>query len=185
MDPNLAKDECPATYEVHVVTNEGDFKIKVTRAWSPQGADRFYNLVKIGYLDGCRFFRVMSGFVAQFGIHGDPKIYGAWKDHTIVDDSPGDARRQNARGTITFAKTGAPNSRTVQLFINLGENQRLDGTGFTPFGYVTSGMRVVNSLYTGYGQQPDQGKIGARGNEYLAESFPDLDYIQRARLVKQ
>lgn len=191
LNPNLAKEKCPETYEVFVETNEGEFEIKVTRAWSEQGADRFYNMVKIGYLDGCRFFRVVEGFVAQFGMHGDPKIYGAWKDYRILDDDPKDERRQNARGTITFAKTGAPNSRTVQLFINLGGNQNLDGMGFTPFGYVTRGMTVVDKLYAAYGDGPPQGTgpaqgmIQAQGNAYLNEKFPQLDYIVRARLVKQ
>jgi len=190
IDPSQLTDRAPASFAVHVTTSQGRFTVLVTRAWSPSGADRFYNLVKHGYYDDVRFFRVIENFVAQFGINGDPIIQRHWREATIPDDTPAGADRQsNKRGYITFSKTGAPDSRTTQLFINLKDNAAIDSQGFTPFGQVAIGMEVVDRLYKGYGEGmprglgPDQGRIQTEGNAYLIDGFPRLDYIQSARLV--
>jgi peptidyl-prolyl cis-trans isomerase A (cyclophilin A) len=188
MNPAGLTEKAPETFKVNFETSAGNFTVQVTRAWSPNGADRFYNLVKHGFYDGCRFFRVISGFMAQFGINGDPAIQEHWREATIPDDP---VKQGNKRGYITFAKTGMPNSRSTQLFINFGDNSRsLDGQGFSSFGQVTQGMDVVDKLHAGYGegaprgQGPDQGKIQDKGNAYLTKDFPKLDYIKTARLVK-
>ena len=144
----------------------------------PKGADRFYNLVKAHYLDGARFFRVIPGFMAQFGLAGDPAVSKTW-DVPIQDDP---VKASNVRGALTFAATGAPNSRSTQLFINFGDNSRLDSQRFAPFGKVVSGMENVDQIYSGYGESPDQGRIEAEGNAYLDKEFPRLDYIKTARL---
>ncbi|MBK1834920.1 peptidylprolyl isomerase [Roseibacillus ishigakijimensis] len=185
-DPSLAKEKAPETFEVVFETTKGEFEVKVNREWSPLGADRFYNLVKIGYFEDIAFFRVIEGFMAQFGIHGDPAVNKVWRDANINDD--GKAVVSNTPGRITFAKTGAPNSRSVQFFINYGNNGNLDGMGFTPFGEVTKGMDVVKSIYSGYGEGaprgrgPDQGMFQAQGNALLKKSFPEMDYIKSAKL---
>ena len=189
-DPSLLTETAPAVFVVNVETSRGPFRIVVTRAWSPHGADRFYNLVKHGFYDEVRFFRVIENFMAQFGIHGDPEIQAHWREAVIMDDAPvGPDRQSNRRGFVTFAKTGAPDSRTTQLFINFKDNSMLDPQGFTPFGQVTSGMNVVDGIYKGYGEGaprglgPDQGRIQSEGNAYLVENFPEMDYIRTARLV--
>lgn len=175
----------PDTFRVAFRTSEGRFLVEVRRAWAPRGADRFYNLVRHGFYDGVRFFRVLEGFVAQFGISGDPRISRAWEDATIADDP---VRHENVRGTLSFATSGR-DSRTTQVFINLGDNGRLDDMGFAPFGQVVEGMDVVGSLYAGYGegaprgQGPRQDRIQSEGNEYLKAEFPELDYVERARIV--
>jgi peptidyl-prolyl cis-trans isomerase A (cyclophilin A) len=186
-DPKALTEKAPATFKVKFATSAGDFVVQVTRDWSPNGADRFYNLVKNGYYDDCRFFRVISGFMAQFGINGDPALNTAWREATIPDDP---VKQSNARGFVTFAKTGAPNSRTTQLFINFADrNKMLDSQGFSPFGKITTGMEVVDKLYSGYGegapsgQGPDQGKAQMEGNAYITKDFPKLDYIKTARIV--
>ncbi|TPW03125.1 MAG: cyclophilin type peptidyl-prolyl cis-trans isomerase [bacterium] len=149
-DPSLLTETAPAVFVVNVETSRGPFRIVVTRAWSPHGADRFYNLVKHGFYDEVRFFRVIENFMAQFGIHGDPEIQAHWREAVIMDDAPvGPDRQSNRRGFVTFAKTGAPDSRTTQLFINFKDNSMLDPQGFTPFGQVTSGMNVVDGIYKG------------------------------------
>jgi peptidyl-prolyl cis-trans isomerase A (cyclophilin A) len=148
--------------------------LEVTRSWAPIGADRFYNLVKNGFFDEIRFFRIVPNFVVQFGLHADPAVARVWQNATIKDDP---VTQTNRRGSITFATAGA-GTRTTQLFINLKSNPGLDGQGFSPFGQVTEGMAVVNGLYSGYGERPDQGQIGARGNAYLKAEFPKLDYIK-------
>jgi len=154
--------------------------VEVTRAWAPRGADRFYALVNQKFFDDSRFFRVVPGFVVQFGLNGDPKRNEPWDSKRLRDDS---VTHSNARGTITFATEG-PNTRTHQLFINLGDNQRLDGMGFAPIGRVVDGMSVVDSLYGGYGESPDQQMIQTVGNRYLERAFPKLDRIETARVVE-
>lgn len=181
-DPSKAVAKAPETFTAVFDTTKGEFEITVTREWSPLGADRFYNLVKIGYFEDIAFFRAVSGFMVQFGIHGDPAVNAVWKDANIKDD--GKAVVSNTPGKVTFAKTGAPNSRSVQFFINFGSNDFLDNQGFTPFGEISKGMEVVNSLYQGYGEAPSsaQGLIQEQGNKFLKGKFPELDYIKSARL---
>jgi len=159
--------------------------VQVTRDWAPNGADRFYNLVKNGYYKDIAFFRVVAGFMAQFGIHGDPKLNTVWRDASIPDDP---VKSSNTRGRITFATRG-PNTRTVQLFINLADNARLDGMGFAPFGEVVAGMDIVDALYNGYGEGaprgrgPDQGRLQGEGNAYLKADFGQLDYLVSADIL--
>ncbi len=177
----------PDSFNVKFETTRGDFTVQVNRSLSPKGADRFYNLVRNGYYEGVRFFRVLPGFMAQFGMSGDPKLNAIWAQSSIPDEP---VQASNTRGTLTFAKRGAPNSRTTQLFINYGNNASLDRQGFAPFGHVIEGMAVVDSLYSGYGEGapngrgPDQGKIMQEGNTYLAKDFPKLDYIKKATVLK-
>jgi peptidyl-prolyl cis-trans isomerase A (cyclophilin A) len=176
----------PAEFKAVFATSQGDFKVKVTRAWAPLGADRFHNLVKSGYYDNCRFFRVIAGFMCQFGINGDPVTSAKWKAAKIEDDP---VIQGNKRGRITFAMAG-PNSRTTQLFINFKDNDRLDGMGFASFGEVVEGMDVVDKLYSGYGEGaprgngPTQARIQTEGNKYLEEDFEKLDYIKSAKILK-
>jgi peptidyl-prolyl cis-trans isomerase A (cyclophilin A) len=181
MTPSKLSEQAPATFDAKFVTTKGDFTVHVTRSWAPLGADRFYNLVKHGYFDDCTLFRVVSGFVVQFGINGDPRIGTAWSHANIKDDS---VKASNTKGMITFAMAG-PNTRTTQVFINLGNNASLDGQGFAPFGQVTQGMSVVESLYSGYADQPTshQGEITMQGNGYLQKNFPKLDVIKSATIV--
>jgi peptidyl-prolyl cis-trans isomerase A (cyclophilin A) len=169
----------PATYRVDVVTTRGPFVVDVRRDLAPNGADRFYALVKAKYFDGARFYRVVPGFVVQFGAAADPKVTKAW--NVPMPDDPVVA--SNVRGTITFAATSAPNSRTTHVFINLGNNRRLDALGFAPFGRVVTGMDVVGAIFAGYGEQPDQDQTGESGNRYLEKTFPKLDYIKTARIA--
>jgi cyclophilin family peptidyl-prolyl cis-trans isomerase len=175
----------PAEYRVSVETTKGPFVIAVTRALAPRGADRFYRLVRAGYFDDSRFFRVVPGFIAQFGIPGDPAITRVWKDRRIPDDS---ARASNVRGMIAYAMTG-PSTRTTQLFISLVDNNRIDVQGFAPIGRVVSGMEVVDRLYGGYGETAGGGMRAGRqermlneGNEHLDRDFPKLDRIIKARV---
>ncbi len=173
----------PELFRAKFTTSQGDFVIEVHRAWAPIGADRFYNLVNHGFFDGQRFFRVRQGFIAQFGIPGDPGVAAAWRPATIADDPP---RESNRRGTIAYAFTG-PSTRATQVYINLSDNQRLDADGFAPFGIVVKGMEVVDKLYSGYGETAGGGMraghqdaLFAGGNAYLVRAFPRLDYIRRA-----
>jgi peptidyl-prolyl cis-trans isomerase A (cyclophilin A) len=179
--------KAPDTFRAKFETNEGTFTIEVTRAWAPLGADRFYNLVKNGYYDDARFFRVLDGFMAQFGIHGDPKVSAAWRGARIQDDP---VTQSNTRGMVTFAM-GGKDTRTTQLFINYVDNgAALDRQGFPPFGKVVEGMEVVDKFYKAYGEGaprgpgPDQGRLQMEGNAYLAKSFPELDYIVKATIVE-
>jgi peptidyl-prolyl cis-trans isomerase A (cyclophilin A) len=178
----------PDSYRVLFETTAGDFVVEVQRALSPNGADRFYNLVRGGFYDGVRFFRVIDGFMAQFGMHGDPQVTAAWRAAPIQDDS---VRASNTRGMVTFAMTGQPNSRTTQVFISYRDNSNLDAMGFAPFGEVVEGMDVVDQLHSGYGEGapngsgPSQAQIQAQGNEYLGSEFPELDYIERATIVER
>jgi peptidyl-prolyl cis-trans isomerase A (cyclophilin A) len=184
-NPALANEKAPENFKVKFNTTKGSFTLEVTRAWSPLGADRFYNLVKAGFFTDIAVFRVIDGFMAQFGIHGDPAISAVWRGARIQDDP---VKQSNGRGYISYAMAG-PNTRTTQFFINFGNNASLDGMGFSPFGKVTEGMDVVDSIYSGYGEGaprgmgPDQGMVQMQGNEYLKKSFPKLDYIKNAELL--
>lgn len=171
--------QAPETYRARFETSGGTIMIDVERRLSPNGADRFYNLVRHGYYDGCRFFRVVPNFIVQFGMSPDPAVGKVWQEARFADDP---VQLSNERGTITFAKTNAPNSRTTQMFFNLVDNARLDGMGFAAFGRIVEGMDVVDAINPEYGEQPNQGKIAERGNEYLTSQFPNLDYIQSATI---
>jgi peptidyl-prolyl cis-trans isomerase A (cyclophilin A) len=182
MKPATLNQQAPAVYRVKFTTTKGDVVVEVTRAWAPLGADRFYNLAKNHYFDGVAFFRVLPGFVAQFGISPRPEIAAAWENAKISDDP---VTQNNARGTLTFATSG-PNTRTTQLFINLADNANLDSMGFSPFGKVVIGMEVVDKFYSGYGEGapngngPDQGQMQHEGKAYLEKSFPLLDTVKTA-----
>ncbi|MGH7571346.1 MAG: peptidylprolyl isomerase [Gemmatimonadota bacterium] len=178
-------DHAPETFRVRFETSSGDFVAEVHRRWAPHGADRFHQLVRAGYFDGTRFFRVLDGFVAQFGIHGDPMLNAQWRRRTIPDDP---VVESNTRGRVTFAMAG-PGSRTTQLFINYRNNSGLDGMGFAPIAEIVEGMDAVDRLHAAYGEGaprgrgPDQGRIQREGNAYLDHEFPRLDSIHRAALV--
>jgi len=180
LNPSLAKEKAPAQFRVKFETTKGPFIAEVTRASAPLGADRFYNLVRMGYYNDVAFFRVIDGFMAQFGIHGDPKVNDKWKSANINDDP---TRESNVRGAITFATRG-PNTRTTQLFINFGDNSRLDSQGFAPFAKVVEGMTVVDQLYKGYEEGARQDLAQSQGNSYLRAQFPKLDFIKRVSVVK-
>jgi peptidyl-prolyl cis-trans isomerase A (cyclophilin A) len=176
--PSELTEQAPEAFRVNFECSNGVFVVEVTRAWAPLGADRFYNLVKSGFFDDARFFRVVPKFVVQFGLNGDPALNTMWRSAKIKDDR---VRETNAPGTLTFATSG-PNSRTTQLFINLRDNVRLDGMGFSPFGKVISGMVVVVAIHAGYGERPQQPQIVSQGNAYLKANFPKLDYIKSASI---
>jgi len=176
--PHAATARAPDKYRVRFTTTQGNFTIEVQRDLAPIGADRFYNLVKLGYFDGAHFFRVIPNFVAQFGLHANPKVSAAWKRAEIKDDP---VKGSNTRGTICFATAGA-DTRTTQLFLNLGDNKRLDKSGFAPFGSVVSGWKVVKKLHDGYGDQPDQNMVNLEGAKYLEREYPKLDSIRTAAL---
>lgn len=179
LHPDKLTAQAPAAFNVTFKTTAGKFVVHVTRAWAPHGADRFYNLVKDGFYDGAAFFRVIPGFVAQFGLNPNPAVNRVWSSATIPDDS---VATSNRAGYLTFADSG-PDSRTTQLFIDLVANPRLDGMGFSPIGRVVSGMNVVRKLYGGYGEQPNQDDITNTGNAYLQQNFPKLDRILSAALT--
>ena len=179
-NPAALKDVAPAEFRASFDTSAGPFVVLVHRSWAPKGADRFYNLVKYGFFDNGRFFRVLPNFMVQFGINGDPAIQGPWRDADITDDP---VTQSNKRGMITFA-TGGPNTRTTQVFINFKDNTGLDRQGFAPFGEVVSGMEAVDKINAEYREQPDQGLIQRSGNAYLTKSFPRLDYVKKAAIVK-
>jgi peptidyl-prolyl cis-trans isomerase A (cyclophilin A) len=179
-NPAAANETAPATYKARFETSAGVFVVQVNRDWAPIGADRFYNLVKNGFYDEVRFFRVLDGFMAQFGMSGNPGVQAAWRNAQLKDDP---VKQSNKRGYITFATAG-PNSRTTQVFINFEDNAPLDKQGFAPFGQVIEGMDVVDKLYSGYGRNnvPDQGRITKEGNAYLAKEYPRLDYVKKATI---
>jgi peptidyl-prolyl cis-trans isomerase A (cyclophilin A) len=178
MNPASLTEQAPPTFKAKFDTSAGEFVVTVTRAWAPNGADRFYNLVKNGFYDGTRFFRVVPNFMVQWGINGDPAIQRNWVNANIKDDPAG--VKSNGRGFITFANRG-PNSRSTQLFITYKSNAFLDKT-FMPFGEVTSGMSVVDKINAKHGESPDQGQMQANGNRYLEKAFPDLDFIKKATI---
>jgi len=179
LQPASLNEKAPDVYAVKFTTTKGDFVVTVTRAWAPLGADRFYNLVKHQFFTDAAFFRVVPGFIVQFGISANPQVARAWQNATIKDDK---VTQSNKAGTVTFATAG-PNTRTTQLFINFGNNTFLDSQGFSPFGQVTEGMDVVQKIYSGYGESPDQGLIQSQGKAYLDKSFPKLDTIKSAVIV--
>jgi peptidyl-prolyl cis-trans isomerase A (cyclophilin A) len=184
--PAALNEQAPATYKAKFDTSKGVFVVDVRRDWAPNGADRFYNLVKNGFYDNVRFFRVISGFMVQFGINGDPKISSVWREARIRDDA---VKQSNKRGYITFATAG-PNTRTTQVFINFGDNAGLDGQGFAPFGQVTTGMDVIDKINPEYGEGaprgrgPDQGRAQMEGNAYLTKDFPRMDFVKKATIEK-
>jgi peptidyl-prolyl cis-trans isomerase A (cyclophilin A) len=186
LDPSLATEKAPDMYRVTMETTAGAFIIEVHRGWAPLGADRFYNLVKVGYFDDIAFFRVLTGFMAQAGFHGNPAVSKVWLNSLIKDDPVG---QSNSAGTVSFAMRG-PNTRSAQFFVNYGDNSYLDESGFSPFGKVVEGFESVEALYNGYGEGepngkgPGQGKLYRLGNEYLKAEFPELDYITRASIVE-
>jgi peptidyl-prolyl cis-trans isomerase A (cyclophilin A) len=183
-DPSSLNERAPDVYKAKFDTTKGTFVIEVHRAWAPNGADRFYNLVKNGFYNDARFFRVIDGFMVQFGISGNPDLSSVWRDARIPDDP---VNQSNTRGMVSFATAG-PDTRTTQVFINYGDNAGLDGQGFAPFGQVVSGMDVVDSFFKGYGEGaprgrgPDQGRVQIEGNAYLMTKFPKLDYVKKATI---
>ena len=184
--PTLAHDKAPPEFRIRLDTTKGSFVVEVKREWAPNGVDRLYNLARIGFFENVAFFRVIEGFVAQFGVHGDPEINQPWSFATIQDDPP---KLSNKKGSVTFAAAG-PNSRTTQLFVNLRDNIDLDSNGFAPVGRVLEGIAVVESLYAGYGEPAPKGK-GPRpkafhrlGNKYLKRQFPELDYITAVTILE-
>lgn len=176
----------PEVFRVKFETSQGDFVVKVTRAWAPRGADRFHELIRMRYFDEGRFFRVLPGFIAQFGVHRDFKVHDVWRLLFIPDDPP---KEKNRRGTLAYAKSD-PNTRATEIFINLADNVVLDEQGFVPLANVVEGMEVVDKFYSGYGElRPegkyiDAGRVEEEANEYLVPRFPKLDYIKRARFVQ-
>ncbi len=179
LDPASLTAKAPADFKAKFSTTAGDFVVEVHRDWAPLGADRFYNLVRSGYFTNAAFFRVVSGFVVQFGLSADPAINKVWHDARIQDDP---VVQSNKRGSLVFATAG-PNTRTTQLFINYADNTRLDGMGFAPFGTVVEGMDVVNKIYPGYREAPRQDLIADQGDAYLKANFPDMDKIKVTRIV--
>lgn len=179
LNPSTLKARAPEMYRVRLNTTKGDVILDITRAWAPLGADRFYNLVRAGFFTNMTFFRVVPRFIVQFGISPRPDVAKAWFRANIADDP---VKQSNKRGTITFATAG-PNTRTTQLFINYGDNAGLDSQGFSPFGQVVEGMDVVDKIYAGYGEQPDQGRLQSEGKAYTDKNFPMLDKILSATIV--
>jgi len=186
VDPSLATERAPDVFRASFTTTRGTFVVEVHRDWAPNGADRFYNLVKLGFYDDTRFFRVIDGFMAQFGISGDPAITSRWRTANIKDDP---VKKSNVRGFVTYAQTSQPDSRSTQIFVNYRDNSRLDQSRFAPFGQVVEGMRVLDELYSGYGEGrpqgsgPDQMRVEESGNAYLDEQFPKLDRVLVARVL--
>lgn len=184
--PSDSASTAPNVFRVRFETSKGPFVVEAHRDWAPRGVDRFYQLVQSRYFDNVRFFRVVSSFMAQFGMHGDPRVNAAWEKMPLQDDS---VRESNRRGSLTFAQTSQPNSRRNQLFINIVNNRNLDEMGFAPIGRVVDGLAVIDSLYADYGEAypngngPDQTRIRREGNAYLEAEYPKLDFIRQARIV--
>jgi peptidyl-prolyl cis-trans isomerase A (cyclophilin A) len=175
----------PEVFQVKFETSQGDFVVEVNRAWAPHGADRFHELVRMRYFDEGRFFRVLKGFIAQFGVHRDFSIHEKWRQFFIVDDPP---KEKNLRGTLAFAQSG-PATRATEIFVNLADNAVLDTQGFVPFGKIVEGVEVIDKIYSGYGEMRpegkdlDPGRVEGETNEYLVQRFPKMDYIKRARFL--
>jgi len=182
LNPAQLNEKAPETFRAKFTTSKGDFVVEVSRAWSPNGADRFYNLVKNGYYNDCRFFRVIDNFMVQFGINGDPSLNQVWYQARFADDP---VKESNIRGHVSFAMTDQPNSRTTQIFINYKDNSFLDGDRFAPFGKVIEGMNVVDSFFSEYEGVPsgNQQRIQSQGNAYLNKEFPKLDYVKSASIL--
>ena len=180
-----AKIVVPDVFRVKFETSQGDFVVEANRAWAPHGVDRFHELLRMHYFDQNRFFRVLPGFIAQFGVHRDFNVHATWRNLFIVDDP---AKEKNLRGTLAFARSG-PNTRATEIFINLADNAVLDDQGFVPFGKVIQGMELVDRFYAGYGEMRPEGKwidrarVEEETNEYLVQRFPKLDYITRAEVL--
>jgi peptidyl-prolyl cis-trans isomerase A (cyclophilin A) len=179
LKPASLNAKAPAVFKARFTTTAGDFVVEVHRDWAPLGADRFYNLVRNGYFTNASFFRVVPGFVVQFGLSANPAVNAVWKDANIQDDP---VVQSNKRGFLVFATAG-PNTRTTQLFINYGDNARLDGMGFAPFGNVVEGLDVVDKIYSGYGESPRQDLITDQGDAYISANFPKIDKIKLARII--
>lgn len=180
-DPSQLTETAPDVFRARFDTSKGAFVIEVRREWAPLGADRFYNLVRNGFYDGTRFFRVRPGFMAQFGLNGDPNIQVAWQRASLRDEPP---MKSNTRGYVSFTKENLPNTRFTQIFINYGDNSYLDGQGFAPFGQVVTGMEVVDKLVSPAREnEPDQRRILREGNGYLQKEFPQLDFVKKATIV--
>ena len=175
----------PQVYRVKFETSQGDFVVEASRAWAPRGADRFHELVRLHYFDQGRFFRVVKGFIAQFGVHRDFRVHEKWREFFILDDPP---QEKNLRGTLSFAKSD-PNTRATEIFINLADNPALDQERFVPFAKIVEGLEVVDKFYSGYGdlrpqgKEIDAGRVEGQANEYLVQHFPKLDYIKRASFM--
>ena len=175
----------PDVFRVKFETSQGDFLVEAHKDWAPRGVDRFHELLRMRYFDQGRFFRVVPGFIAQFGVHRDFKVHDVWRELAIVDDPP---KEKNLRGTLAFAQSG-PNTRATEIFINLADNGSLDGEGFVPFAKVIEGMDVADKLYSGYGEmrpegkEIDPGRVEGETNEYLIPRFPKLDYIKKTEFV--
>ncbi len=177
-----AAEQAPQRFKViFELSNDGEVEIEVARKLAPLGVDQFYNLVKSGFYNECRFFRVVPGFVVQFGINGDPAVQKKWREAPIKDDP---VRFSNKKGTICFATAGK-DTRTTQLFINIGDNERLDGLGFAAFGRVNHGLKHFEAINSEYGETPNQELIHNKGNDYLKEGFPNMDYIKKAYVVEK
>jgi len=183
LNPAALTETAPATFVAQFDTTAGPFTVRVTRAWAPVGADRFYNLVKAGFYNDCRIFRVVPGYVVQFGINGDPEVTKAWAAATMASDR---ARMSNTRGRLTFAMGAIATTRSTQVFVNLGDNsKKLDQDGYAPFGEVATGLAVMDGVFAQYGEAPDQKQIATGGNAYLARLFPKLDYIRTATITSR
>jgi peptidyl-prolyl cis-trans isomerase A (cyclophilin A) len=182
LNPSSLRARAPELFKVQFTTTAGDFVAEVHRDWAPLGADRFYNLVKNGFFTNAAFFRVVVSprpFIVQFGLNANPAVNKVWQNANIKDDP---VKQSNTRGMLVFATAG-PNTRTTQLFINLNNNSPLDASGFAPFGMVTEGMDVVDKIYPGYAERPDQGRITAEGDAYLTKNFPKIDKIKMAKVL--
>jgi len=175
-----ADEKAPATFKVKFDSSAGPFVVEVTRAWAPNAADHFYTLVKNGFYNEARFFRVVPGFMVQFGINADPAVQAKFKNS--IQDDP--VKESNKKGYVTFAQTSAPNSRSTQIFVNYKDNAFLDGQRFAPFGRVISGMEAVEKINSEAGEKPNQGAIQSQGNAYLKKEFPKLDYVKTATIEK-
>jgi peptidyl-prolyl cis-trans isomerase A (cyclophilin A) len=183
LTPSSLKAKAPAVYKAQFTTTKGDFVIEVHRDWAPIAADRFYNLVRAGFFTNAAFFRVVPNFMVQFGLSANPAVNKAWSNANMIDDP---VKQSNKRGYVTFARTGAPNSRSTQLYINYKDNLFLDPPsqqGFAPFGTVTDGMDVVDKINSAYGERPDQGQITAEGDAYISKNFPNIDKIKSAKIL--
>jgi peptidyl-prolyl cis-trans isomerase A (cyclophilin A) len=180
LNPASLRAKAPELFKAQFTTTKGDFVVEVHRDWAPIGADRFYNLVKNGFFTNAAFFRVIPGFMVQFGLNANPAVSKAWENANLKDDP---VTQSNKRGMVTFAKTSQPNSRSTQLYINYGDNAGLDPQGFAPFGTVTEGMEVVDMIYSAYRERPDQSRITDEGDAYLVKNFPMIDKIKLAKIL--